>query len=110
MGNVTVVNGIVRDVLVGATTVQSGPSTFKTAPKSTFQAVVQGTGALTATVIIDASNDGDNWIATPLGTITLSGNDVVNDGFTTDAPWKFVRARVTVLTGTNATVNVKMGV
>lgn len=110
-GNVHVASGTVHNVLTDATTTPlTGNGVPKAAPKSTFQATVTGTGALTATVVIEASNDRTNWVATPLGTISLSGNDSVSDGFTTDAPWKYVRARISALTGTGATVNVLMGV
>jgi hypothetical protein len=108
-GNVRVGSGTVDNVLTGATSVSSGNGVPKAAPKSTFQAVLTGTGALTATVVIEGSNDGTNWVATALGTISLSGNDAVSDGFANDAPWKYVRARVTAITGTSATVTVLMG-
>jgi hypothetical protein len=72
--------------------------------KHTFQGVVDGTGAVTATIIVEGSVDNINWVT--LGTITLSGTTSANDGFTSTA-WPYVRARVpTVLTGTGATVNV----
>ena len=56
----------------------------------------------------------NNWVATSLGVITLSGTTVnttpsLSDGFTTIAPWKFVRSVVSGLTGTGATVQVLMG-
>jgi hypothetical protein len=55
-----------------------------------------------------------NWIATALGTITLSGTTSattpsLTDGFTTVAPWKFVRANLSGISGTGATVYVWMG-
>lgn len=94
----------------GVTSTATGPTIVKDSPFSTFQATVTGSGAVTATVVIDASNDGTNWCSTVLGTITLSGTTTVSDGFTTTAPWKYVRARVTALTGTGATVVATMGV
>jgi hypothetical protein len=104
---------------VGSTTVTasgSGPAKYKDSPYSTFQATVTGTGAVTATVVIDASNEppntsfGQNWIGTVLGTITLSGTTSASDGFTTFAPWKYIRARVTEVSGTGAVVTATMGV
>lgn len=109
-GNVRVTSGTVHTILNAAITTVTGDGVPKAAPKSTFQATVTGTGALTATVVIEGSNDRTNWVATPLGTISLSGNDSVTDGFANDAPWKYVRARISALTGTGATVNVLMGV
>ena len=81
----------------------------------TFQASVTGTGAVTATVVMQVSNEEaaylgttSNWIT--LGTITLSGTTTATDGFTTDAPWRYVRAGVTAISGTGATVTSNMGV
>ncbi len=56
-----------------------------------------------------------NWNATLLGTVTLSGTTSatapsLSDGFTTTAPWKWVKATVTSTSGTGATTNVLMGV
>ena len=92
----------------GVTTTTTGNGLFKDAPKATMQASVAGTGSVSATVLIDFSNDNANWING--GTITLSGTTSATDGFTTDASWKYVRARVTAVSGTGATVKVLMGV
>ena len=72
----------------------------------TFQAsgsVSASTGA--ATIKIQVSNDGDNWI--DLGTITLTlGTAVTSDGLAAFAKWAWVRANVTAISGTNAEVTV----
>lgn len=73
----------------------------------TFQAVVVGTGAQTATIVIEVSMDGTNVIT--LGTITLSGTTTATDGFATTATWPFVRARVSAVSGTGATIQVYAG-
>jgi len=88
-------SGRILDILAptAAATV-TGSWMFKDAPKSTIQVVATAA----ATVVIDASNDGVNAIATVLGTVTLAGAG--SDGFTTDAPWKYIRARVTANSGT----------
>jgi hypothetical protein len=52
----------------------------------------------------------NNWCATAMGTITLSGTTTSSDGFTTQAPWRYVRASVTNITGTGAIVSALMGV
>lgn len=109
-GNVRVKCGTVMTCLARTTTTATGSGMYKDAPQTTFQATVTGTGAVTATVVIEVSLDNTNWVATPLGTITLSGTTSASDGFTTDAPWKYVRARVTAITGTGAGVTVDMGV
>lgn len=104
--NVFVKSGRVLDILKDATTTVTGAWMFKDAPQASYQATVSGTGAVTATVVIEVSNDGVNAVTTPLGTITLSGTTSSSDGFTTDAPWKYVRARISAVSGTGATVNV----
>lgn len=108
--NVWVKSGKVMDLLQGATTTTTGDLKYKDAPQATIQATVTGTGAVTATVVIEVSNDGTNVTSTPAGTITLSGTTTSSDGFVTDSPWKYIRARVTAISGTGATVSVNMGV
>ena len=96
----------------GVTTTVTGAANVKDSPFTTFQAWVTGTGAVTATVTIECSNDDtlQNWCTTVLGTITLSGATSSSDGFTTTAPWKYVRAKVTAISGTGAAVVVLMGI
>ena len=110
--NVWVKSGRVYNLFVdpGVAATSTGSTLYKDSPYSTFQATITGTGAVTATIIIDVSNDGAYWVSTPMGTITLSGTDSASDGFTSSAPWKYVRARVTAISGTGATVQVYMGV
>ena len=110
--NVWVKSGTVRNMFpdAGVTTTATSNWVYKDAPKTTIQAIVVGTGAVTATIVIDVSNDSTNWCSTVLGTITLSGTTSNSDGFTTDAPWKYMRARVTAISGTGATVTVLYGV
>jgi len=115
--NVWVKSGKVMDMLpnptqggipvTGATT---GNWVYKDAPSATFQAVVNGTGAIGATITIQVSNDGINAVATSLGTITLSGTTVVSDGFTTSSPWKYVRAVVSAPSGTISSILCIIGV
>lgn len=73
----------------------------------TFQASITGTGAVTATVVVEVSNDGSNYLT--LGTITLSGTDSDSDGFASSAAWTFVRGNVTAISGTSAAVTLTMG-
>ena len=93
--NVYVRSGQVMDILAptAAATI-TGPWMYKDAPKSTLQVVATAA----ATVVIEVSNDGVNAIATALGTVTLAGAG--SDGFPIDAPWKYIRARVTANSGT----------
>ena len=112
--NVQLTNGKVRNMFgpddAPASSVLTGSWIPKVGPYTTYQAVVTGTGAVSATVIIEMSNDGINAVATPAGTITLSGTAPQSDGFTTQAPWGYHRARITALTGTGAAVQVWYGV
>lgn len=73
-----------------------------------FQATVEGTGNVSATVRVEASNDLKAWLL--LGTITLAGANIASDGLTSIAAWAHVRAVVTAITGTGAEVNVTMSV
>lgn len=73
-----------------------------------FMATVVGTGAVSATVIVEVSNTGTYWIT--LGTITLSGTTSATDGFVGDDTWQFVRGRVSAISGTGAAVTLTMGV
>lgn len=92
----------------------ASPATGTTTPllpengKATFQAVLKGTGAITATILLEVSNDGENWLT--LATFTMAGTTVVTDGAVSDAPWAYVRARLTAITGTSANASVFMGV
>ena len=95
---------------LGVTTTGTGKFQYKDSPYTTYQAVLTGTGALTASINIEYSNDGVNPCATVGGTISLSGTTTVSDGFTSNSPWKYVRANVTAISGTGATVQVWMGV
>ena len=76
--------------------------------QQSYQATVTGSGAVSATVAIEVTNDDkQNWLT--LGTITLSGTGSATDGFASLANWTFVRANVTAISGTGATVNVFVG-
>ena len=77
--------------------------------RMTFQAhgqVSADTGA--ATILIEASLDNAQFLL--LGTLTLTlGTATTSDGIAVDAPWRFMRARITAISGTDATVNVFAG-
>ena len=78
---------------------------------ATFQATVNGTsGTVTATIDIEVSNNEEDWIS--MATISLSASAPVadSDGFASNASWAFVRANLTAITGTGASVTVVMGI
>jgi hypothetical protein len=92
--NVFVKSGRVTNLIPDATaTTLTGNWMYKDAPKSAIQVVATAA----ATVVLESSNDGVNANATALGTITLAGAG--SDGISTDAPWKYVRARITANSG-----------
>jgi hypothetical protein len=66
----------------------------------TFQAIGLSAGAtIGSTVLIQASNDGINPVATTLATLSLNSSTTeASDGFTLDAHWEYVRAQINSLT------------
>jgi len=96
-----------------ATTTATGDWIKCYGPAQSYQVTAAGTaGAYSATVVIEASNDKVNALSVPLGTVTVSGTATTafSDGFATGlAPWAWVRARVTAISGTNAAVTTYMG-
>ncbi len=76
--------------------------------KAMVQAVVSGTGAVTATVPVYGSNDGENWHT--IGTIALNDADVDSDILGIDYPWMFIRVDLTAITGTDAVASATMAV
>lgn len=83
-----------------------GPSVADKVAGGSFQATVTGTGAVTATVLIECTVNGSNWLT--LGTITLTGTTVATDGFSSQGQWCQYRATTSNVTGTGATVSVHM--
>lgn len=112
--NVWVKCGKVYNLTPEAGVTSTGAQTriFKDSPYATFQAYgTTASGAGAATIKIQGSNLDDVNSYVDLGTITLTlGTTLSADGFSTSAPWKYVRANVTAISGTTATVNVLMGV
>lgn len=68
-------------------------------------ATVTNTAGSAAVSIFDTA-----WCTTALGTITLSSTGASTDGFTTTAPWRYVRAVITNITGSVTDCYVLMGV
>lgn len=77
---------------------------WNTARRGMVQAVITGTGALTATVTVQGSNNGVNW--TTVGSaMSLSGTTSDTKTQAVDYPWALLRAVSASLTGTGATVS-----
>lgn len=87
----------------------AGASKQPSGPRMAFQADgVTSAGAGAVDVDVEASLDGVAWVV--LGTISLVLSTILaTDGFASDAPWKFIRGNVTSISGTDATVTLRMG-
>jgi len=71
-----------------------------------YQATVVGTGAVSATVVIEVSIDGVGWLSDASSTLSLSGTTVGSAYLNSNGYWSFARARVTAISGTGASVSV----
>ena len=93
------------------TTVTGGsvPIKEENTREMSIQATVAGTGALTASIIIEVSNDNRGWVSNAVSNINLSGTTVASQGLLLKAPWAYIRARVTSISGTGASVTVTAG-
>ena len=101
---------LVQFLLTDVTGTGAGSEAFKPVSKHrTFQAYgTTSAGVGAASIDVEVSNDGTNYIV--LGSIDLVlGTSAVTDGFTSVAPWKFVRGNVASISGTNGTVSLTMG-
>lgn len=79
-------------------------------PYQTFQAVVTGTGAVSASVTLQGSNDAVNWTNIGSALAVASGTAPQNAAVTTNTVWQYFQANVTALTGTGAACAVTMGI
>jgi hypothetical protein len=93
-------------LLESGTTVAAAASKQLNGGKAVFQAMgTTSAGAGSATIEIQGSLDDTNWV--DLGTISLTlSTTSATDGFAIDAPWEKVRANVTAISGTDASVTV----
>lgn len=76
------------------------------APYQTFVATITGTGTFSASVQIQGSNDGTNWVN--VGTALAVSNSTPSVGLVANTTYKYFRATVASITGTGATVNTTM--
>lgn len=90
----------------------AAPGSSKAIPKGSVYSTFQCVSAAAATCVIEGTNDvtsvgqainglfvpasTNNWVL--IGTITLAGAG--SDGITSQAPWRWVRARLTTATAT----------
>lgn len=78
--------------------------------RKTVRAKVSGTGAVSATVQIYGSTENSTANGVLLATLSPSGTTSASDGVAFDAPWPYMWANCTAITGTGATLDVAMGV
>lgn len=100
----------VTPILSAATSTTTGSSFRLQQGMKTFHANVTGTGAVSATLVIEANNDTAaslSWVT--LCTITLSGTTSAADACVSNSAYALARARLTAISGTSAAVNVIMG-
>lgn len=103
-------------ILTNATATGAGEKHSPRCVNRTFQGMgTTSAGAGSASIVIEASDkatpvETTNVDWTTLGTITLTlSTTQANDGFVSYASWRWVRARVSAISGTDATVNAYMG-
>lgn len=72
--------------------------------KMSIQSYVTGTGSVSATVVVEGSNNDSDWV--PITTLTMSGTSRASDGGVLETFFQQIRARVTAISGTSASVSV----
>lgn len=99
-----------QNLLTAATTTATGDSYEPWSNNRTYAAsAATSSGAGALTVVIEVRNDSSAaWIT--MGTITLTlSTTAISDGLSSIVPWRYVRARITAISGTGATATVTMG-
>jgi len=103
-------------LLTNVTTTLTGGKYAPRCVNRTFQGMgTTSSGSGSAALIVEASDkpipdEGTTGDWTTLGTITLTlGTTQTNDGFVSQASWRWVRVRVSSISGTGATVNAYLG-
>lgn len=98
--------------LLDAVTTTGAGASFRVSGQRhrTFHGNVEGSGAVSATVQIQAThdpNDANAWIT--IATLSLSGVTNDADGVVVDAAWPYVRGNVTAIAGSGAKLTLRMG-
>lgn len=101
-----------RKLLDAVTTTGAGSSKARQNPLSSVLGWGTTTaGAGSATVAIEVSNDGTNWVVAGTLSLTLATTVTTTtntDGFNINADWAYIRANVTAISGTGAAVTVSI--
>lgn len=99
---------VLLNAVAQASVGQDLPTNF---PNRTYQATVEGEGAVSATLVVEHSNDRKVWfpLDNALG-LDVAGNDKASAMFSlVNAGYGWVRASCTAISGTNAKASVTMG-
>lgn len=80
----------------------------RTMSAATIQLTVVGTGSVQAVATIYLSNDGINWLKY-VDLTTQTGTTNASEGITLQAPWRYIQAIITSITG-GGTANVLVGI
>ena len=96
-------------LLKNVTATGSGPSgEVPQDARLSVQAIGSTTsGAGSATVLVEGSNNDANWLTIMMITLELS-TSASSDGAAEEVPWLYVRATLASISGTGATVDVIM--
>lgn len=102
----------VQTLLSGKTATGAGQGFAVNNTNRTFHAKgTTSSGSGVVSVAVQGSNTDIDADYITMGTISLTlGTTSTSDGFTSSAPWKFVRGNVTFISGTGAVVTLTMGV
>lgn len=93
----------VQNFHAGATTNATTEAFLREGHEWGYQASITGSGAVSATVTIQGSNDGSNW--TTIGTaMSLSGTGSDVKATNSTVPWRHHRSVIASITGTSAAV------
>lgn len=101
---------ITEPLLSAATTVTTGD--FVETKTGGFSVSVSGkttSGSGAATVVIEGSHDGITPVTLATVTLTL-GTATTSDGFAGAVSWRYLRARLSAISGTGSEINATVGV
>lgn len=104
--------GVSRIKILDAATTTATGSTFPAGqqykPSRTFSGSIAGTGAVSATVLIEVTNNPDAGWGLHV-TLTMSGTTTDTAHGAAEGSWSYYRARVTAISGTGCAATVWMG-
>ena len=91
-------------LLSGATATGAGSTVEPETAARAFQASgLTSSGAGSATVLVQVSADGTNWMTLATITLTLT-TSTSSDGLHSTTLWKYVRGNISAISGTGAAV------